>query len=237
MNNKYQRICIGGRTYWMLMFFLSAPFFSTGQIFKATLNGANQSPPNASTGTGSVTVTITQDPRSMRVQANFTGLLGTSTVAHIHAPTTQPGTGTTGVATQTPGFVGFPSGVTAGSYDVTFDMDQTSNYNSSFLTNQGGTAAAAFAALLAALNENKAYFNLHSTVFPGGEITGFLIPQTYQILPSMLTFSGLSEAISTAMPGETIQQINHATETAPIEFPSGYTFELGPPFTFSINIP
>ena len=110
----------------------------------------------------------------MRVQTNFSGLLAGVTAAHIHAPTAVPGTGTAGVATSVPTFPGFPSGVTAGTYDRTFDMLLSSSYNPSFVTNNGGTTASAFAALRAAISAGRAYLNIHSSMFPGGEIRGFL---------------------------------------------------------------
>jgi hypothetical protein len=49
-----------------------------------------------------------------------------------------------------------------------------SSYNPSYVTNNGGTTASAFAALRAAITAGKAYLNIHSTMFPGGEIRGFL---------------------------------------------------------------
>lgn len=146
------------------IFFLVLAWFYTGasaQIYNASLSGANQSPPNLSTGTGYSTVTI--DGNLMRVQVSFGGLTGTTTACHIHAPTAEPGTGNTGVATPTPTFPGFPNGVTIGSYDMTFDMSLTSSYNTSFINNNGGTASSAFAALKTAFEEGKAYLNIHTT--------------------------------------------------------------------------
>ena len=84
--------------------------------------------------------------------------------------------GTAGVATLTPAFTGFPLGVTAGTLDHTFDLTLTSTYNSPYVTANGGTAAGAEAALLAAIAAGKAYFNIHTTVVAGGEIRGFLRP-------------------------------------------------------------
>jgi hypothetical protein len=110
----------------------------------------------------------------MRVQATFSGLLAGVSAAHIHAPTAVAGTGTVGVATTLPTFPGFPSGVTAGTYDQTFNMLLSSSYNPSYVTNNGGTPASAFAALRAAITAGKSYLNIHSTMFPGGEIRGFL---------------------------------------------------------------
>jgi hypothetical protein len=122
------------------------------------------------TGTGFARVTFDTDILSMRVEATWSGLSGTTTVAHIHCCTTNPGTGTAGVATQVPTFSGFPAGVTAGSYDQTFDMNLAGSWNASFVTNNGGTTTAAFNALLNGLNNDRGYLNIHSSTFGGGEI-------------------------------------------------------------------
>jgi len=112
----------------------------------------------------------------MHIVAIFSGLQGTSTACHIHAPTPTPFSGTAGVATTTPFFSGFPIGVTSGSYDNTLDLTQATSYNSSFITAHGGTTAGAEAFLLASIGAGEAYFNLHSTSVPGGEVRTFLQP-------------------------------------------------------------
>ena len=89
---------------------------------RAILSGAAEAPPNASPATGVATVTLDMDLITLRVEVSFTGLTGTTTMAHIHAPTLIPLTGTAGVATQVPNFAGFPVGVTSGVYDNTFDL-------------------------------------------------------------------------------------------------------------------
>lgn len=142
--------------------------------YQAVLSGPAESPPNASPGTGLALVDIDVVAHTLHVNVEFSGLVGTSTAAHIHAPTAVPGTGTAGVATMLPTFLGFPAGVTAGTYDATFDTSLTSTYNPAFVTANGGTAAGAEAALAASMAAGTAYFNLHSNVFPGGEIRGFL---------------------------------------------------------------
>ena len=113
---------------------------------------------------------------TMRIQVTFSGLTGTVTVAHIHAATALAGDGTAGVATTTPSFAGFPSGVTAGSYDNTLDMTLASSYRAGYITSNGGTTALAFIALKQAIIDGKAYLNIHSSAFPGGEIRTFLTP-------------------------------------------------------------
>ena len=143
-------------------------------VYTASLSGPNESPPNASPGTGSATITFDTTANTMRVQANFTGLTGTTTASHIHCCTATPGVSTAGVATTTPTFPSFPLGVTSGTYDQTFDMTLAASYNGSFITGNGGTTASAFAALLAGAAAGKAYFNIHRSTFGGGEIRGFL---------------------------------------------------------------
>ena len=73
--------------------------------FEADLNSANENNPlNHSTGTGTAFVILDPALNSMRVEISFSGLTGTTTASHIHAPTTLPFTGTAGVATTTPTF-------------------------------------------------------------------------------------------------------------------------------------
>ncbi len=153
---------------------LAAPASAAVFVYTGVFSGSAESPPNASPGTGTFTVTMDTTLNTMRVQASFSGLLGNTTAAHIHAATANPFAGTAGVATQTPSFSGFPLGVTAGVMDTTFDMTLASSYNAAFVTANGGTAASAFAALKAAADAGKAYFNIHTTVVGGGEVRGFL---------------------------------------------------------------
>lgn len=153
-------------------------FYSTisAQKYMAVLSGPNEAPPNASPGTGNAIITI--NGTSMRVQCVFNGLIGNTTVTHIHAATAVAGTGTAGVATVTPTFTTFPSGVTSGTYDRTFDMSLPSSFNPTYITAHGGTATQAWADLKAAIVAIKSYFNIHTTSFGGGEIRGFLLPSS-----------------------------------------------------------
>jgi hypothetical protein len=152
-----------------------APALAMGasvQVFLTNLSGANESPPNASAGVGAAIVTFTPATSSMRVQTTFSGLSEVTTAAHIHC-CTAPGTNV-GVATQVPYFSGFPIGVSAGTYDHVFDMTQATSYNASFVT-ANGSVDAALTALLAGMSDGTAYFNIHSTTFPGGEVRGNLV--------------------------------------------------------------
>ena len=178
MKQFYPNIFIPGIRKTVLLFIISTGsfFVSYGQVYWASLSGPAEAPPNNSPGTGKTLVTIDVAANTMRVQANFSGLLAGVTACHIHAPTAVAGTGTVGVATTLPTFTGFPSGVTAGTYDQTFNMLLSTSYNPSYITNNGGTPASAFAALRTAIAAGRAYLNVHSTMFPGGEIRGFLTP-------------------------------------------------------------
>lgn len=142
------------------------------QVFGATLSGLNESPPNDSPGTGWTVVTYDSITHQLRIMASFSGLKEGTTAAHIHAPA-PPGMNA-GVATTVPTFPGFPTGVTSGSYDGILDLTSPSSYNPSFLTNNGGTPAAAEVALTDAISDGQAYLNIHTTAHRGGEIRGNL---------------------------------------------------------------
>ena len=152
---------------------IALPDAGTAQSWVATLNGASEAPPNASPGTGSATFALTGTMFTINV--SFSGLMGLVTAAHIHCCLPTPFTGTVGVATQIPSFVGFPSGVTGGSYLHTFDISLASFYRAGFITSSGGLAAAQ-ALFVSNLGTGREYFNIHTTIFPGGEIRGFVVP-------------------------------------------------------------
>ncbi len=174
--------------------FCVAPAFAGTIIYDVSMSGANEAPSNASAGTGAGTVTIDTTTNMMTVDLTFSGLTGNVTASHIHCCTVNPDAGTAGVATVTPSFTGFPSGtgVTSGSYNHTYDLTQTSSYNSAFVTANGGTAGSAEAALLAGMAAGKAYWNIHSSVVPGGEIRGFLVAETPE--PASFALAGLALA-------------------------------------------
>jgi hypothetical protein len=159
--------------------------------YHANLDGLSESPPNPSPGTGLADVDYDDAAHTLHLQVSFIGLLGTVTASHIHAATAAPGIGTAGVATTTPTFAGFPSGVTSGTYDNTLDLTLTSSWNPSYITAHGGTTAGAEAALAAALADFKAYLNIHTSAFPGGEIRGFLAAVPEPATLGLLGFAAL----------------------------------------------
>jgi hypothetical protein len=182
---------------------LATPAAAHEAIYEAPLLGTSETPKNSSPGTGFARVTIDFDLFTMRVEATFSGLVGNVTASHIHCCTAAPGVGNIGVATQLPSFTLFPAGVGvhAGSYDHTFDMSLASSYNQTqsatspgFLQINGNDVATAFNALVAGLDAHKAYLNVHTSSFPGGEIRGLLAPvpepETYALMLAGLALVG-----------------------------------------------
>jgi len=167
-------------------------------LFSTTLSGLNESPPNASPGIGTALVTFDISAHTMRVETTFSGLTAGNTAAHIHCCTATPLTGTGGVATTTPTFTGFPGGVTAGSYDNTFDMSLASSYNPAFIAGAFDPThdpAGAELALYNAMFLGETYLNIHTTNFPSGEIRGFLLPVPEPVTLSLFG-AGLAGAIA-----------------------------------------
>lgn len=162
-------------------------------LYSATMTGSAEEPPNMSPGTGTALVAYDPDAHTLSLDVDFVDLLGTTTVAHIHCCTGAPGTGTASPATTIPTFVGFPAGVTAGSFDALLDLTLASSFNSAFIG--AGTLAEAEAAFAAGLASGRAYLNIHTSEFPGGEIRGFLttVPE-----PATLLLLGLGLGVLVA---------------------------------------
>lgn len=113
--------------------------------FNDTLMGIQEAPPNASPGTGTITGTYDDSTNMLSFNLMFSGLIGMTTAAHFHnAP---PGV----AGPVTIGFAGFPTGVSSGTYSNTFTLTGTQESQ---------------------LMSGLWYANVHSNVFPGGEIRG-----------------------------------------------------------------
>lgn len=160
---------------------------ASAENFVAFLDGAQENPPVATPGTGTGTLSYDSGTQMLSVNLSFSDLTGTTTNAHIHCCSSDVSTNV-GVALH---FVpqGFPLGVTSGNFSHTFDLSMGSTYDAGYLAASGGTAAQARDRLLDAMrngvpnNMNVAYFNIHTSVRPGGEIRGnIFVPEPSAML-------------------------------------------------------
>ena len=167
--------------------------YATPHLFVVNLSGSNEVPPTGSLATGSATVILDATAQTLQLNVVFSGLGTNDVAAHIHCCLASPfQTGVNvGVATTVPAFVGFPLGVTSGTYSSqVFDLTQPLIYNPAFVTLQGGTIPQAEAAFIAGIQDGRTYLNIHTVQFGGGEIRGFLTavpePRTLFLLISGL---------------------------------------------------
>ena len=126
---------------------LSAQAQST---FQVTLTGATENPVNASPGIGFGTVVLNAAQTQITVNENWSGLLAAATASHIHGPA---GLGTnSGVLFP---FSGVPNATSGAITEQTFSITPTQ---------------------IGYLTSGLLYMNIHTTLFPGGEIRGQLVP-------------------------------------------------------------
>ena len=129
----------------------------------------------AGTGSGSAVITFDNTTHVLNYAGDFSGLSGTSTQAHFHCCTAVPLTGTSGIAVDSPSLLGFPIGVTLGTFDASLDLDDPANFNAAFLTAAGNSTDVAISRVIGGFTDHTSYMNIHSTTFQGGEIRGFLV--------------------------------------------------------------
>ena len=152
-----------------------APLLSAGVVtFNVFLNGAQETPPVASAGTGTATVTIDDIAQTIFVSLAYSGLTSPATNAHIHC-CNGPGVTSPVIipfidASVSPSFV---TGSTSGTFSHLFTT-----------ANPGVTAAN-----ITALEDFKGYVNIHTSNNPGGEIRANLVPE-----PGTMTMMGLALA-------------------------------------------
>ena len=145
--------------------------------FHFNLSGANEVPPTPSLGIGVVDLDLDTTAQTLAGNIVFSGLSGATTAAHIHCCLASPFlTGmNVGVATLLPAFPGFPLGVTSGTDSFLLHLDSASAYNPAFVAAApGGLLANAEALFIAGLIAGETYLNIHTNLFPGGEIRGFV---------------------------------------------------------------
>jgi hypothetical protein len=152
----------------ILLLLGTSPGHATPHTFTATLDGASVNPLTFSLATGFATVILDDGLHTLDFNLTFSGLIGgPATVGTMHCCVAPSTNGPLAM----PPFPGFPF-ATSGTYLHTFDTTLTSTFMSGFLGLNGGTAAGAEAALLLGMQAGEAYFNIHNSQFPAGEIRG-----------------------------------------------------------------
>jgi hypothetical protein len=141
-------------------------------VYTGTFSGEQETVDTGSPGTGDGMVTLSDDGLTLQVSLDFSGLLAPAADAHIHccAPLgNDPAVNNAPVAI---GFTpaGFPVGQTAGVFTASFILTDVSIYGAGFLAANGNTAEGARAALISGLDAGLAYLNIHTPLFPPGEI-------------------------------------------------------------------
>ncbi|USX16443.1 CHRD domain-containing protein [Oxalobacteraceae bacterium OTU3CAMAD1] len=151
--------------------------------YSAILTGPQEEPPNTSPGIGASTIRFDPAAHLLEINVTFSGLIGETNAAHIHCCTPAPRTGVAGVLTELPTLSGFPLGVRNGVYSRTYDTSQTSSWNPAYLSAWGGSTAFAEAAFESGLRAGTAYFNIHTSYAPAGEVRGFYEPAPAAVIP------------------------------------------------------
>lgn len=141
-------------------------------IYTGTFSGEQETVDTGSPGTGDGRVILSDDGLSLRVEFDFANLLSPTIDSHIHccAPL-----GDDPLVNNAPVAIGFtpadfPLGVTSGTFSATFDLSIDATYSAAFLAAGGGTAAGARARLIGGLDAGLAYLNIHTQLFPPGEV-------------------------------------------------------------------
>jgi hypothetical protein len=142
----------------------------------AALDSAQENnPANTSPATGFGTVTFDDVTNVLSLDLSWSGLSGDAMQAHIHCCVTTP-PGNAGIALDL--WLMANPRPPSGTYSATYDLDIDAPFRAAFVAANGGTTLSAFAALEAAMNANegRAYYNIHTMAWPGGEIRGNLAP-------------------------------------------------------------
>jgi CHRD domain/PEP-CTERM motif len=152
--------------------------YAVPMTFVGTLSGANEIPPTASSGTGFASVVLDPTVETIQINVTYSGLTTPTTAAHIHCCEPSPMFPMNqGVATTVPAFPGFVTGMTFGDYhSAVLSLLDAGTYNPAFVAMFPGGIPQAAAALISGIENEETYLNIHTTMFPGGEIRSFLVP-------------------------------------------------------------
>jgi hypothetical protein len=145
--------------------------------FGAALNSFKTSPSLFTNGKGTTLLQIASDGQSISYELSFSGLSSTVSQAHIHFA--QPGVNggimvylcdNTGIAPS-----GTPACPTSGVVTGKVTAIDVNPPNNPLPVNSQGIAPGDFAALISAIQHITGYVNVHTTIYPAGEIRGELI--------------------------------------------------------------
>jgi len=130
--------------------------------YTALLNGPQETPPNSSPSQGVALVLLVKETNVVCYRLSYSPLAGTEILAHFHDPG-PPGVAAPIIVFITPG----PSPIGSPKHGcVQFTKDQVKD-----------------------LNKGLVYLNVHSTLFPAGEIRG-------QVLPTKIKYSKVTAPAS-----------------------------------------
>lgn len=146
-------------------------------VWTANLDGGQENPPHPTLGTGFGMVTFDDITNVLAISLNWMDLTTTAVQAHIHCCT--PPTGNVGIAVDL-WLAATPQPPSGSFSSFVVDLDLANPFRAGFVATNGGSVSGAMAALAAAMNVGNAYFNIHTEVFPGGEIRGNISPARLQ---------------------------------------------------------
>ena len=145
-----------------------------GRKFKATLVGVDEVPALSNVGAGTFTMLIDFGDTSFDYQLTFSGVSGSgATQSHIHLAQKGVNGGImvffcTNLGNGPPGTQACPANGTVGGTITAGNVGGGAAAQ--------GIAAGEFAEVLKAIRAGVVYVNVHSALFPGGEIRGQLVP-------------------------------------------------------------
>ncbi len=165
----------------LLMAAVPSAVFAADEVFTADLSGDAQVPPLDVAGTGSSTVTISDDEGTVSWDVHYSDLTADPAAGHIHVG---PADGTGGV------MIPFASVSATGSSGSFAAAD--------YVTGDG--LPADWNGVLAAIRDGNAYVNIHTAANPGGELRGQLAgganpPPTDTVAVDAATPSGPASAV------------------------------------------
>jgi len=118
---------------------------STTYALSGNASGAQETPPNSSMATGTLTGSYNASTNSLQYNINWTGLTGVVTGMHFHGPASM--------------------GVSA---DILVGLDVTTNG----ISGNGSGTITVNDAFETALLAGQVYYNIHTALYPAGEIRG-----------------------------------------------------------------